>query len=242
MHSSLGYWGERGNCSYASTHYNSKNFHQSPLMLWLSFQLNDAILSWGCTEKIQGLPSGLCRPSHSHCILRSCLKRVPGKMSSTRLEFGRAHSAACGTVFHLPVMSAVFIEQIAPRLQGWGRAPENPSPGPSPLGVGHSGFGQLTLWVGMQWARPDTSSINFLGERKSTERQPAFICLISAIPGVFGVLSAHWSQRLTGALHSNVHYIRPDIPDPRCSDFHPSLRNGQELHSEEEVAHNSFTP
>ena len=134
-------------------------------------------------------------PSHT-CISQCCLKREPARTTSADLEFGGAYNAACGNAFHPPGMSMVFTEQtgLGQRLSG---------PCPSSLTSGCrtlTEHGQLILWAGMLWARPDVYSINF------TDRQPAFIHLISAFLVVFGVLRFLWSQQVTGTLHSNARH------------------------------------
>lgn len=45
------------------------------------------------------------------------LLKERARMTSACLEFGGAYDTASGAVFHLPGMSAIFTEQIAPRLQ-----------------------------------------------------------------------------------------------------------------------------
>lgn len=200
-------------------------------------------LSRGFTGKIWLLSSGLCCPSHSHYILHGCLKREPGRMSSACLEFGRAHSAACRTAFHLPGMCVLFTEQIdSASSPGLWQRPWRPFPRPLTSGCGTlTRFGQLTPWAGMRWARPDTSSINFLGKERSQRGslhssiwpRPSqclwgFICSL--------ITATNWYPSLKCPLHKVRHSWS------LLSDFHPSLRNRQELHSEEEVAHHNFTP
>ena len=142
-------------------------------------------------------------PSHT-CISQCCLKREPAKTTSAYLEFGGAYNAACGNAFHLPGMSMVFTEQtgLGQRLSG---------PFPSSLTSGCrtlAEHGQLILWAGMLWARPDVYSINF------PDRQPAFIHLISATLVVFGVyISFDHSKWLAPFTQMS------DIPNPQCSDF-----------------------
>lgn len=152
----------------------------------------------------------------------------------------QSHSAAHGTAFHLPGMSAVLTEQIAHRLQDWGRDCEHPSPAPSPLGMGCSRV--LDSWpFGLECSEWGLTHLPSISVGKKDPREAACIhpsdlsqpgCLWDFIGS--SIAETDWC--------SSVHYVRPEIPDPRCSDLHPSLINGQELHSEEEVAHENFTP
>lgn len=138
------------------------------MMLWLF---------WGCREKIQLLPSWLRRPSHSHCILRRCLEREPGRMSSACLEFGWAHSAASGTAFHLPGMSAVFTkERDSASSPGLRPSPEDPSSAPSPLRVGHSQV--LDSWpFGLEFSELGLTHLPSISLGKKEPREAACIHL-----------------------------------------------------------------
>lgn len=121
-------------------------------------------------------------------------------------------------------------------LQAWARDVEDPSPGPSPLGVGHSQI--LNSWpFGPECRELGLTHLPSISLGKKDPRGAACIHPSDiSHPSISGAVSLHWSQQLTGALHSNAPYMRPDIPDPPYSDFHPSLWNRQELQPEEEVA------
>lgn len=189
---------------------------------------------------IQLLPPASSSPHSSHCVLQCRLKAELARTTSARLE--------CGGVRMLPVdlcfisQECLHTEQTAPCLQDRVRDYADPSPAPSPPTVGHSEV--LESWpFALECSELGLTHLpsNSLGKKDPREAACIHPSDLNHAR-VIRILSLPWLQQLPGALHWNAQYMRPDIPDPQCSDFHPSLREGQELHSEEEVACSSFTP
>lgn len=185
---------------------------------------------------IKLLPSSLHHPSEQSLYFTMLFKERASQ--DDQCKPGVWRGLGCCLWNHLSSPRNVFgiYRAESDCLQAGVRDSEDPSLAPSPLGVGHSQV--LDSWpLGLECSELGLThlpsiSLGKKDAREATCTHPSDL----SHPHVFGALSLYWSQQLTGALHSNAPHVKLDIPGPWCSDFHPSLRNRQKLHSEEDVA------